>query len=67
MFLCFSVSCFQGQAEQEYLTLRQPGYPDGNTRDGYGSMMEVGYVALYTSGQGRGASQQQSPLDTLGS
>ncbi|KAK3352747.1 concanavalin A-like lectin/glucanase domain-containing protein [Lasiosphaeria hispida] len=44
-----------------------PGYPDGNTRDGYGSMMEVGYVALYTSGQGRGASQQQSPLDTLGS
>jgi beta-glucanase (GH16 family) len=26
-----------------------PGYPDGNTWDGYGSMMEVGYVAHYTT------------------
>jgi len=25
----------------------QPGYPDGSTLDGYGSMMEVGYVAHY--------------------
>ncbi|KAL1842341.1 hypothetical protein VTJ49DRAFT_5509 [Mycothermus thermophilus] len=24
-----------------------PGYPDGNTLDGYGAMMEVGYVAQY--------------------
>lgn len=24
-----------------------PGNPDGNTLDGYGSMMEVGYVAHY--------------------
>jgi hypothetical protein len=27
----------------------QPGYPNGNTRDGYGAMMEVGYVAQYSS------------------
>jgi hypothetical protein len=27
----------------------QPGYPDGNTRDGYGAMMEVAYVAQYTT------------------
>ncbi|KAM0369862.1 hypothetical protein ACHAPY_010886 [Fusarium culmorum] len=26
-----------------------PGYPNGNTCDGYGSMMEVGYVAHYTN------------------
>ncbi|KAH7324819.1 concanavalin A-like lectin/glucanase domain-containing protein [Stachybotrys elegans] len=26
-----------------------PGYPDGNTHDGYGSMMEVGYVAHYST------------------
>ncbi|KAL2121339.1 hypothetical protein VTJ04DRAFT_5366 [Mycothermus thermophilus] len=26
-----------------------PGYPDGNTQDGYGAMMEVGYVAQYYS------------------
>ncbi|KAJ4406331.1 hypothetical protein N0V85_004534 [Neurospora sp. IMI 360204] len=26
-----------------------PGYPNGNTQDGYGSMMEVGYVAHYVS------------------
>ncbi|KAK7420739.1 hypothetical protein QQX98_002541 [Neonectria punicea] len=26
-----------------------PGYPNGNTADGYGSMMEVGYVAHYSS------------------
>lgn len=26
-----------------------PGYPNGATMDGYGSMMEVGYVALYQS------------------
>jgi beta-glucanase (GH16 family) len=26
-----------------------PGYPNGNTLDGYGAMMEVGYVAQYTS------------------
>ncbi|KAJ4251487.1 hypothetical protein NW762_011472 [Fusarium torreyae] len=26
-----------------------PGYPNGNTQDGYGSMMEVGYVAQYVS------------------
>ncbi|KPM43945.1 hypothetical protein AK830_g2597 [Neonectria ditissima] len=26
-----------------------PGYPNGNTGDGYGSMMEVGYVAHYSS------------------
>lgn len=25
-----------------------PGYPDSTTEDGYGSMMEVGYVAHYT-------------------
>lgn len=25
-----------------------PGYPDGTTQDGYGSMMEVGYLAHYT-------------------
>jgi hypothetical protein len=31
------------------LTWYQPGYPDGNTQDGYGSMMEVGYVGHYTS------------------
>ncbi|KAK3904820.1 concanavalin A-like lectin/glucanase domain-containing protein [Staphylotrichum tortipilum] len=26
-----------------------PGYPNGNTLDGYGAMMEVGYVAHYSS------------------
>ncbi|KAK4154947.1 concanavalin A-like lectin/glucanase domain-containing protein [Chaetomidium leptoderma] len=26
-----------------------PGYPNGNTLDGYGAMMEVGYVAQYSS------------------
>ncbi|KAH7253675.1 concanavalin A-like lectin/glucanase domain-containing protein [Fusarium redolens] len=26
-----------------------PGYPNGNTCDGYGSMMEVGYVAHYSN------------------
>ncbi|KAK3400220.1 concanavalin A-like lectin/glucanase domain-containing protein [Sordaria brevicollis] len=26
-----------------------PGYPNANTKDGYGSMMEVGYVAHYVS------------------
>ncbi|KAK5658411.1 hypothetical protein OQA88_2388 [Cercophora sp. LCS_1] len=26
-----------------------PGYPNANTLDGYGAMMEVGYVALYHS------------------
>ncbi|KLU86925.1 hypothetical protein MAPG_05932 [Magnaporthiopsis poae ATCC 64411] len=26
-----------------------PGYPNGNTQDGYGAMMEVGYVAHYSS------------------
>jgi beta-glucanase (GH16 family) len=26
-----------------------PGNPDGNTQDGYGSMMEVGYVAQYSN------------------
>ncbi|PHH83093.1 hypothetical protein CDD82_3628 [Ophiocordyceps australis] len=26
-----------------------PGYPDANTLDGWGSMMEVGYVAHYTT------------------
>ncbi|KAK1752209.1 glucan endo-1,3-beta-glucosidase [Echria macrotheca] len=26
-----------------------PGYPDGNTVDGYASMMEVGYIAHYVS------------------
>ncbi|KAM4066182.1 glycosyl hydrolases family 16 domain-containing protein [Hirsutella rhossiliensis] len=26
-----------------------PGYPNGNTFDGYGSMLEVGYVAHYTA------------------
>lgn len=26
-----------------------PGYPDGSTRDGYGAMMEVGYVAHYST------------------
>jgi beta-glucanase (GH16 family) len=26
-----------------------PGYPDGNTQDGYGAMMEVAYVAHYSS------------------
>ncbi|KAK4652369.1 hypothetical protein QC762_610540 [Podospora pseudocomata] len=26
-----------------------PGYPNGNTADGYGSMMEVGYVAHYST------------------
>ncbi|KAM3463483.1 hypothetical protein MY5147_009666 [Beauveria neobassiana] len=26
-----------------------PGYPNGNTQDGYGSMMEVGYTAHYVS------------------
>ncbi|PHH67421.1 hypothetical protein CDD81_31 [Ophiocordyceps australis] len=26
-----------------------PGYPNGNTLDGWGSMMEVGYVAHYTT------------------
>jgi len=26
-----------------------PGYPTGQTQDGYGSMMEVGYVAHYSS------------------
>lgn len=31
------------------VTRLQPGYPDGNTIDGYGSMMEVGYVAHYQS------------------
>lgn len=29
--------------------LLQPGYPDGNTQGGYGAMMEVGYVAQYSS------------------
>lgn len=28
-----------------------PGYPNGNTLDGYGSMMEVAYVAHYVKGQ----------------
>ena len=27
----------------------QPGNPNSNTKDGYGSMMEVGYVAHYVS------------------
>ena len=31
------------------LTLRQPGYPNGNTQDGYGSKMEVAYVAVYST------------------
>ncbi|KXX74013.1 Beta-glucanase [Madurella mycetomatis] len=26
-----------------------PGYPNGNTLDGYGAMMEIGYVAQYSS------------------
>jgi len=26
-----------------------PGYPDGNTQDGYGAMMEVAYVAHYST------------------
>ncbi|KAJ6440591.1 endo-1,3(4)-beta-glucanase [Purpureocillium lavendulum] len=26
-----------------------PGYPNGNTQDGYGSMMEVAYVAVYST------------------
>jgi beta-glucanase (GH16 family) len=28
-----------------------PGYPNGNTLDGYGSMMEVAYVAHYVQGR----------------
>ena len=27
----------------------QPGYPDDSTQGGYGAMMEVGYVAQYSS------------------
>jgi hypothetical protein len=27
----------------------QPGYPNDATMDGYGSMMEVGYVAQYST------------------
>ncbi len=29
--------------------VRQPGNPNGNTLGGYGAMMEVGYVAQYSS------------------
>lgn len=29
--------------------MSRPGAPNGATQDGYGSMMEVGYVAVYQS------------------
>ncbi|KAH7014545.1 concanavalin A-like lectin/glucanase domain-containing protein [Microdochium trichocladiopsis] len=39
-----------------------PGYPDGNTLDGYGSMMEVAYVAHYAQAGSLSESESHDEL-----
>ncbi|KAL1874940.1 hypothetical protein VTK73DRAFT_10366 [Phialemonium thermophilum] len=46
--LSFSLPWLLERLHANYDHLK-PGYPDGSTQDGYGSMTEVGYVAQYQS------------------
>lgn len=45
LLLIFSEKCQKIIANQPL----KPGYPNSATQDGYGSMMEVAYVAHYTT------------------
>lgn len=48
-WVCICLSSLLSWISDKANSLGQPGFPNGNTRDGYGSRMEVAYVAHYVN------------------